>query len=267
MKKSYTISLAVGSVLIIAAIFGGIFWLIKADEQKPKQDQTDVLEKKQSSYITSFTSQEKEIYYSMFDKTKILDGKETTAEEMVAKIDVQFQEYKETFRDLINLEDTDERTLRALFIMNFVSFTNYYGTPDLQETADTIKSLVWDIKSANCQTNAMLLQMLLEKAGYESRTIAISGRSHGYNEVRINGKWNVLDATTNIWIDRSTQELIDGKVGAVNKFFVDENDLSNVEYSDDTSLTSLRIKMSYLGTDFRPEISAYNYVDLSTWKY
>lgn len=225
-------------------------------------------ENKSPKYLTRYTDEEKELYYEIFNKTKILDGSEDTAEKILFKLDQRFEEKERDFKDLTNLEGVyDKKMLKAVFMMNFVSFTNPYGTPDIDNNPKNIQTLIWKIKNANCQTNVMLMQMLLEKAGYEAKTVTINGKSHGYNEVKVGWRWHILDATTNIWINRSTQELMDGKKGDVRKFFVDETDVENPSYSSENNPSDLRTKMVDLGQGFRPIISGYDYLDLKEWQY
>jgi hypothetical protein len=262
VKKFIEIILII--VLSLSFIFGFIFvW---------KKIKNDLPENNQQKYIAKYSNQEKDKYYEIFDKEKILDGSEKTAQEVLNKVDNQYQKYQSQFKDLANLTNVNnDRVMKALFIMNFVSFSNYYGNPDTSQNSKSIETLIWKIKNSNCETNSTLLEMLLEKSGYEARTIAINGLNHGYNEVKIDGTWNILDATTNIWINNSTEDILNGSKKQVQKFFLKGSDSDNPEvkklnYSGN-DLSDLRVKMTNLGEEFKPIISNYNYVDLKLWTY
>jgi len=256
-KRIFYIS--VGLILIISG-----FLYFKSFKQRNSY----FAETKKSGSITKTSEIERQAYYTMFNKEKISDGTEVSAKQVLAKIDANFIEDKDEFVDLTNLEYLrNEKLVRALYILNFVSFSSNYGTPDQKQGEQGIKDLLWTIGTSNCQTNTMLLQMLMEKAGYESRTIAINNLSHGFNEVKIDGRWQIFDATTNLWINEGFESLMAGKTGKAKEFFLKEADYDNVNYAEDTDLSILRNDMVGLGQNFKPTSFKYNYVDLSNWQY
>jgi hypothetical protein len=57
-----------------------------------------------------------------------------------------------------------------------------------------------------CTDYAFTLSLILSKNGFENRYVQISG--HKFNEVKINGQWNVLDANTNVFINSSWNDAI-----------------------------------------------------------
>lgn len=229
----------------------------------------DIPEKVLPAQIIKFSDEEKSIYYEMFDKNKILDGSESDAKEILDKIDISFSKNKPYFQDLANLEDVkDDKILKAVYLMNFVSFSHPYGSHNKGDGSSSIKNLIWNIEESDCETNTELLAMLLEKKGYENRTVSVDDGYHGFNEVKLNGEWQILDATSNLWFDKSAENLISGRTGRVRKFFLKDLDIerSNASTSD-FDLTYLRIQMASLGTDFIPQKISYNFVDFSKWSY
>lgn len=244
---------------IAVAVTATASFLISVQQEIPRRIQDKMANK--------YTDQEKETYYDMFNKNLILDGSEKNAQEVLKKLDVQYAQKRQDFIQLANLSSFDEPTVKALFILNFVAFSNNYGVPDMDNQPKDIKTLIWKINRGNCQTNTMLLQMLLERAGYRTRTIAINGLDHGFNEVYLNGRWNILDATTNLWFNAGYEEIMSGKTPQVYKFFLDDSDIANSEFDINANVSKLRVNMTNLGKTFKPIAHKYNYVDLSGWEY
>ena len=56
-----------------------------------------------------------------------------------------------------------------------------------------------------CQDYARALSFILSKNGFENRYVAIPG--HVFNEARIDGKWYVLDANTNVFMNAAWNDI------------------------------------------------------------
>jgi hypothetical protein len=114
----------------------------------------------------------------------------------------------------------DERRLKALFFMSFVSGLWAFGNrADVDgvgcalcneerkgpaPTRPTIRSYL-ESPIACCTDFAHLTKSLLDHEGIESRLTAIPG--HVFNEVRVGGRWCILDATTDLVLETSWEEL------------------------------------------------------------
>lgn len=115
---------------------------------------------------------------------------------------------------------TDEKR-KTLFIMNLVSgmwsFGNRYDVGNTgcvfcnenNHAAPPAPSLraYLDAKIGCCSDHANLTKSLLDHAGIENRLTANPG--HIFNEVRIDGRWCVVDTSANLFIDASWEELFD----------------------------------------------------------
>lgn len=166
-----------------------------------------------------------ETYYKIFNKNEILSGNEDSATIVDQKLDARLKKYRKTFVQIAGT--TDEKKLKALFYMNFVHFFGVYGKRELSELS--LKEILWKSEYFHCGTNTTLLAMLLEKAGYEYRTVSINDGTHGMVEVKFDGKWNLLDPTSNLWFDKSTEELASGQLHTVKEFFMQAEDENNTK--------------------------------------
>jgi len=211
-----------------------------------------------------------ETYYKIFNKAEILDGNEETAVQVLTKLDKRYARHKRTFAKIAGTND--EKKLKALFYMNFVHFFGVYGKRGLNELS--LKEILWKSEYFHCGTNTTLLSMLLEKAGYEYQTVSINQGDHGIVEVKFNGKWNLLDPTSNLWFDKSTEELASGQPFTVKEFFMQAEDENNTKAREhmkvleiECDLFCLKDQMLSIGDKFNVTIDKYNYIDLSKYQY
>jgi hypothetical protein len=98
------------------------------------------------------------------------------------------------------------------------------------------------------------LRRVLEM-GLTARMGTISGGTHAFFEVQIDGQWELFDPTTNVWIDHSAVELMAGLSRTYRAFYtpvLDENrpDFRN-RFTHD--LLSLRLLMPRLGLTWQPK--------------
>ncbi|MFA6492765.1 MAG: hypothetical protein WCV58_01345 [Patescibacteria group bacterium] len=209
-------------------------------------------------------------YYKIFNKNEILDGNEESAEIVLQKLDKRYSKYKSTF---IKMAGTDnEDILKPLFYMNFVHMSAYYGERGLKELS--LKELLWGGEFLQCGNYAALLAILLDKSGYEYRTLAIYP-GHGIVEIKFDDRWQVLDPTTNIWIDQSIEEQVAGKDKITKKFFLQAEDSSNKKAREHIDNPKIKVNVIDLRDKFMLKIvpggpvrvGQYNYIKLQDYKY
>jgi len=209
-------------------------------------------------------SQSSKTYYKIFNKDEILKGDETTASEVISKLDKRLNQYHRTFEKMVG--KTSETKLKALFYMNFVHMFGIYGKRDLKE--NTFQDLLWGGQNFHCGTNTLFLAMLLDKAGYEFRTVSTNNGSHGFVEIKFDNRWQILDPTINTWIDKSTEELIAGAPRQAKKFFLKAGDQLNEQAQEDVvRVINVKDFMLKLGIGYKGKIDNYNYMDLSHYQY
>jgi hypothetical protein len=91
--------------------------------------------------------------------------------------------------------------------------------------------------------------------GFTARMGTISGGTHAFLEVRINGQWELFDPTTNIWIDHSAEELMAGIPRIYRAFYTPVLDITRPDFRNafTHSLLELRLLMPRLGLTWQPK--------------
>jgi len=203
-------------------------------------------------------------YYEIFDKNAILDGTEDNANVVDQKLDKRLKKYQHTFEKMAGTNDG--QTLKALFYMNFVHMAGIYGKRELKK--NTLKDLLWGGQYQHCGTNTLFLAMLLDKAGYEFRTVSVGNGSHGFVEIKLDNSWHILDPTVNIWINKNTEELLSESDRVNKQFFLKATDQYNQKaYEGIVRVINVQDMMLKLGPGYKPKIDQYNYINLSDYKY
>jgi hypothetical protein len=113
----------------------------------------------------------------------------------------------------------DEQRVKALYIMNVVAGLWAYGnerTPDRPGGVQANELVHWEPQPLTFQTYwnspigcctdfAYLTKCFLDHEGIENRLTEIPG--HIFNEVKLDNDWYILDATTNLFLETSWEEL------------------------------------------------------------
>ncbi|MBM2820980.1 MAG: hypothetical protein HW405_740 [Candidatus Berkelbacteria bacterium] len=205
-----------------------------------------------------------ETYYLIFDKKQILDGNEQTAQEVIEKLDKRLDQYEKTFAAIA--QTNDPKKLKALFYMNFVALYGSYGPRELRNYS--FDEILHGSEYFQCGTLTTFLAMLLDRAGYEFKTVSVDSGNHGYLEVKFTGGWQILDPTINAWIDKSTEELLAGQPRVIKKFYQKENEISNERANQNLPLMmALKDQMFNQGIKENLKIDQYNYIDLNQYSY
>lgn len=112
-----------------------------------------------------------------------------------------------------------EEKLKCVFIMNYVADLWSFGNrlePDkpgdalrneqnnFEAAAPSVRAYL-EAKIGCCADWAYMCKFLLDCEGFENRLTTVGG--HVFNEVRLDGRWNILDATVNIFVETSWEEL------------------------------------------------------------
>jgi hypothetical protein len=119
--------------------------------------------------------------------------------------------------------EASEAKLKTLFIMNFVSGLWSFGNKieltkpgcvlcneknNWTASRPTMRAYL-DSRIGCCTDYALMVKFLLDEEKIENRLTAIPG--HVFNEVRLEGRWCIVDATTNMFLEQSWQELYERK--------------------------------------------------------
>jgi hypothetical protein len=122
----------------------------------------------------------------------------------------------------------DEQKVRAMFMMNIVSGMWAFGNksnPDRPGGVQSNEDNDWGMGSPTlhtylksnigcCDNFSFLLKFLLDREGFTNRLTAIPG--HSFNEVLLDGRWCILDATANIFVETSWEDLYKGPASTRN---------------------------------------------------
>jgi len=121
--------------------------------------------------------------------------------------------------------------------------------------------------NSDCSLYALYQSRLLDQFGIKWRHVAISSADHGWIEVEIDGRWEIFDATINVWLNKSAFELLKGRPRQYRFFYTPWADINcpearqylideNMLADDDQpihSLGTLRSNMLGLGIYFFTE--------------
>jgi hypothetical protein len=127
---------------------------------------------------------------------------------------------------MVELKEDDENRLKTIFFMHFVADLWAFGN---QRATDKPGGVLFNeanhwVSPAKvtaqtylrsrigcCADIAYLLKYLLDAEGIRNRLTEIPG--HVFNEVKLEGKWWIADGTTNILVEGSWDELVQGATG------------------------------------------------------
>lgn len=134
-------------------------------------------------------------------------------------------DYFEENRDKISVdlgEENPER-LKALYVMYLVHLAHPYGLED--HTPETLLDYIRGIEVAECFQINRYQAIIMNGFGLPWRRIGLSAL-HGWLEVKIDGQWEIFDATSNTWINHGAFELMEGGPRTYRLFYspsMDEN--------------------------------------------
>jgi hypothetical protein len=80
------------------------------------------------------------------------------------------------------------------------------------------------VAASSCRNFAIYQSRILDTFGLPWRYVAISSGFHGWIEVKIGERWEVFDATANLWMDHSAFELLDGQARQYRLFYTPWSD-------------------------------------------
>jgi hypothetical protein len=134
--------------------------------------------------------------------------------ELVARIVSYYRDHEAAFQQM--WREKDPRRARALYAMNLVHVSHPYG-PD--EVRETFMDYVTRASASSCRSFAIYQSRILDAFGLPWRYVAISSGFHGWIEVKVREQWEIFDATANLWIDRSSFELLEGQARRYRTFY------------------------------------------------
>lgn len=104
--------------------------------------------------------------------------------------------------------DNDERT-RALFGMYIVHLAAPYNEVARAWVGESLLAFV-NGATAHCGAYAQAQQAVYDALGLRWRSVGVDGGWHELVEAEISGKFEVFDATSNVWVSEPIEALLDG---------------------------------------------------------
>lgn len=141
--------------------------------------------------------------------------------------------------------EADDARLGALYAMYLVNHAQPYATTS---QITTLREFV-TADAAHCGTYATAMQLLARALGLRSR-ITVTGEYHAWLEVEVNGRWELFDPTTSVWVDQPMAALVRGGPRRYRAFHT----------ANDTGLTVLVPMAGVLWHPFDP-ITEYEVVE------
>lgn len=148
------------------------------------------------------------------------------------------------------LQEHNETRLKALFVMYIDHISHIYdGVTDPGSFLAYIAQ-----PGSQCGLYAHYEAEILDHFGLQWRLQAISGGTHGWVEVNVNGQWEIFDGTINAWISRSGQELMQGAERTYRYFYTPMLDLNRTDVINPHLVDAQRLRMLMpgLGLYYRP---------------
>lgn len=148
----------------------------------------------------------------------------------------------------VAFKETNPTRLRALYAMYISHVSHIYAPPEPYSTFLEYVNQPYSHCGSYSENEARITRAL----GLETRIIEISGGTHAFVEVNVDGQWEVFDSTVNVWINRAGFELERGAERQYRTFYTPLLDESAEHNSYTLSAVELRTWMMGLGIYWTP---------------
>lgn len=152
-------------------------------------------------------------------------GDATTDTEALGRI-VDYYTANEARLSALWRED-DPARLRGFFAMYVIHVSHPYGVNP--RPWDSLVVYLGEPLS-HCGPQSVFEGWIMGALGLEWRRVGMSSNLHGWTEARINGQWEIFDATSNTWINRSGFDLLDGGPRSYRRFYTPWTDEARPEF-------------------------------------
>lgn len=121
------------------------------------------------------------------------------------------------------IEPNDQRT-RAFFGMYIVHLAQPYNTVDYDYLNATLLDFI-TVDTAHCGAYAIAQSQVYTALGLRWRNIVVDNGWHGLIEAEIGGRWETFDATNNLWLSVSVEDLLAGVPRSWRTFYTPQTDV------------------------------------------
>jgi hypothetical protein len=141
-------------------------------------------------------------------------GNATSDQEVIDLILAYYNEHKVELQQ--QWQESNSARLKAFFVMNIIHVSHVYGDGGYPATfVDYLKA-----PASHCGPQSIYQSRLMSAFGLNWRIVAILSGLHGWVEVKIDGRWEIFDATSNVWINQSSFELLKSEPRKYRKFYM-----------------------------------------------
>ncbi len=131
-------------------------------------------------------------------------GDASTDAEIIERLLAYYESNREWLSE--QLVEDDPQRLAALFVMYVVHISKPYNSTAFPTSMVEFLSL----PTAHCGTYSFAQAIMLDAMGIENRSINVDHGNHALIEALIGERWEIFDATTNVWMSGSFDEVMRG---------------------------------------------------------
>jgi hypothetical protein len=170
--------------------------------------------------------------------------------EVLSRVTAYFAENRERLAERWEIDDPAR--LVGVFSMYIAHISQPYGEVDaFPETLGQFMSQ----ERGHCGTYTFAQSHIVTALGVEWRSVEFVGE-HAWIEVRVNGEWELFDATTNVWINRGIEALMAGEAREFREFYTPMLDAARpdarLHIEEGYNMQRLRQRMPLLGIQYMP---------------
>ncbi len=141
--------------------------------------------------------------------------------ELLTRVVSYYRDHEGAFQE--HWHEKNIHRVQALYAMNLIHLSHPYGVDRLPET---FLEYVNQVAASSCRNFAIYQSRILDAFGLPWRYVALSSGFHGWIEVKIGPRWEIFDATANVWIDHSAFELVEGQTRRYRLFYSPWSDIA-----------------------------------------
>lgn len=170
--------------------------------------------------------------------------------ELVAQVAAYYDQNAERLAGLWRIDHPTR--LAATFAMYLSHISQPYGA--VNTLPETLIDFV-NNQRAHCGTYTLAQREIAAALGVEYRSVEFVGE-HAWLEVKVDGEWEIFDATTNIWISKGIEPLLAGEAREYRGFYTPMLDANRpdarLHIEEGFNMQRLRDRMPLLGINFVP---------------
>ncbi len=166
-----------------------------------------------------------------------------------------FEAKKDHLKQLWNVQN--ETRLRALFAMYVIHISHSYGV--VTWPAESLLDYIRYQTYSECGSQSLWQGVISTALGLSWRNVAFEDGAHGWIEVLVDGQWEVFDSTSNLWLSKPAEVLLEGVARTYKAMYTPILDADYPDayahyarYNGSYNVLALRQNMIGLGITWKP---------------